>query len=85
MSDAIAPRLLADAIARQRETVLDCEVALEDARAALVRDLEQMQICRRDLDREDRHLAHLTELATETPAGTSGKNEPPARFCTGPS
>lgn len=49
------------AIARQRENVLDLQVAVDDACAQVERDLELLRATVRERDRADVHLQHLIE------------------------
>jgi len=57
-------RLLA-AIARQRNALIDWEITATDARAALDRELVNLQIAVRERDRAARYLTFLIELADD--------------------
>jgi hypothetical protein len=52
-------------VARQRNRVLDLEIAVDDARTQVDRDVEVLRGAVRERDRGLVHLQHLIEMVTE--------------------
>ena len=54
------------AVERQQHVVLDLDIAVDDARVQIDRDVDQLRDAVRERDRAHLHLQHLIESAPES-------------------